>query len=148
MNDLRNKGALSNYDITKKYEAGIILRGYEVKAILEGKGKLMGSFVKFIKNEPYLTNFELPLYSKTSKKIEYYPGRERKLLLKKSEINALHKQVKEKGLTIIPLRIYKKDKFIKVEIALAKGKKRHDKKRDEIEATQKMDLLRMQRDRY
>lgn len=148
MNDLRNKGALSNYEVSKKYEAGIILKGFEVKAILEGKGKLIGSFIKFVKGEPYLTNFELPLYSKTSKKMEYDPSRERKLLLKKTEISALHKQVKEKGLTIIPLRIYQKDKYIKVEIALAKGKKRHDKKRDEIESTQKMDLLRLQKNRY
>lgn len=148
MRDIKNKGVRSSYEISKKYEAGIILKGFEVKAILESKGRLNGAYVKFINNEPYLSNFELPIYSKANKNMEYNPRRDRKLLLNKSEITSLNRQVKEKNYTIIPMRIYRKNKFIKVEVALARGKKLYERKRDQIDQKQKLDLRRLQKSMY
>lgn len=123
---IQNKEALRNYEILEKFEAGLQLYGFEAKAIFNGKGSLKGSYVSKRGNELYLLNFNLPPYQEKNVPQFYDPSRPRKLLLKKKEINYLISKLKTKGLTIIPLRIYNKNRLIKVEIALARGLKKYE----------------------
>ncbi len=125
-----NKKANFNYTIIEKYEAGLSLYGYEVKSIKTGSISLKGSFVSLQNEEFYLTNAFIPLYKFATNITQYNPTRSRKLLLKKSEINSLIGKKKTQGLTFVPIRVYNKGKYLKLEFALAKGKKKHDKRSD------------------
>ncbi len=125
-----NKKASFNYKLIEKYEAGLALRGYEVKSIKTGNISLKGSFVSLDNEEFYLTNAFIPLYKFATNITEYEPTRSRKLLLKKSEINSLIGKKRTAGLTLIPIRVYNKGKYLKLEFALARGKKKHDKRSD------------------
>lgn len=131
MLNLQNKGVLRNYEILEKFSAGIKLNGFEVKALLLGKGSFKGSYVSHKKNELFLKNFYLPAYQEKNTPKNYDPYQDRKLLLTRKEINYLLNQIKQPGLTLIPLRIYNQNKLIKIEIALAKGLKKYEK-RDKI----------------
>ncbi len=123
-----NRKARHNYEIIEKFEAGISLTGSEVKAIREGKVNLKDAFVDLRDMEALLINAHIGLYSNASYN-NHEPLRTRKLLLHRREIHKLDKRVKSRGLTIIPLRMYFNDKGrVKVEIALAKGKREYDKK--------------------
>lgn len=123
-----NRKARYEYEILEKYEAGIKLKGHEVKSIKEGRIKLEGSYVKIIDNEAYLINAHIPLYQYAVDP-DYEPSRSRKLLLHKKEILNLKDNVKEKNLTIVPLACYTLKRNIKVRIGLARGKKKWDKRR-------------------
>jgi SsrA-binding protein len=138
----RNKKALFDYEIIEKYEAGIELKGSEVKAIRAGRVNLKDSFVKIVKDEAFLFNAHISYFETAN--IHFRPDetRPRKLLLHKKEILKLKERVKRESLTIVPLSIYfNKKNFAKVQIALAKGKKLHDKretlKRKEAERSAK-----------
>jgi len=123
-----NRKARHDYEIIEKFEAGISLTGSEVKAIREGKVNLKDAFVDLRDMEALLINAHIGLYSNASYN-NHEPLRTRKLLLHRREIHKLDKRVKSRGLTIIPLRMYFNDKGrVKVEIALAKGKREYDKK--------------------
>ncbi len=123
----RNKKAFHDYFIEDKYEAGVELIGTEVKSIKAGKVSIKESFVRIIKNEIFIMNMSVTHYEfgNINNKNE---TRVRKLLLNKKEIDKLAAKIKEQGYTIVPLSIYTKNRLVKVEIALAKGKKNYDKR--------------------
>jgi len=133
-----NKKAFFNYEILEKLEAGISLLGSEVKSIREGRISLKESFVDIKDGEVYLLNCHISPYE-AANRFNHDPLRPRKLLLHRQEIKRLTGKIKEKGLTLIPTRIYLNDKGkVKVEIALARGKRAYEKK----EAIKARDLER------
>jgi SsrA-binding protein len=129
-----NKRANFDYDIQETYEAGLVLLGYEVKSIKTGHVSLKGSYVTFRKvrgknlPEAYLINAHIPLYKFAGDRPSYDPLRSRKLLLKKKEIAYLMGKKDEQGLTLIPIKIYTKRSFIKLEFGVGKGRKKYDKR--------------------
>lgn len=125
----RNRKAFADYDILEKYEAGAVLAGSEVKSIREGQINLKDSYIQLKGEEAFLFNCHISPYNFANIQ-NHEPTRTRKLLLHKFEIRRLMGKVKERGLTVIPLRVYFKGKNIKVEIALAKGKKIWGKKEE------------------
>ena len=140
-----NKKAFHDYFIEDRYEAGIELIGAEVKSIKLGKVSIKESFVRIIKNEIFIMGMNVTPYEQSALFIPK-DVRVRKLLLHRSEINKIHEKVREKGYTIVPLSIYEKKGLIKVEIALAKGKKNYDKRDSEAEKVQKRDADRQKKE--
>jgi SsrA-binding protein len=125
-----NKKAYFNYEIIKKFQAGIVLNGFEVKSIKKKKMSLAGAFVH-IQQSPlaaFLVGSHVPAYQPANTPKEYNPERSRKLLLNKEELNELIGKSKGKGLTIIPLNVYTERSKIKLTIALGKGKRKIDKR--------------------
>ncbi|MEI8301147.1 MAG: SsrA-binding protein SmpB [Chlamydiota bacterium] len=123
-----NKKAFHDYEILETYEAGIALWGTEIKSLREGGASLQEAYIKILKNEAFLLNAHIPPYL-FGNIYNHSEKRDRKLLLHSYEIKKLKKAIQEKGLTIIPLGIYLNGKGIcKVKIAIAKGKKLHDKR--------------------
>ncbi len=125
-----NKKATFEYEILDKYEAGIKLQGTEVKSIREGSCNINDSYVIIKNNKPYILNMNIAKY-KNGNIFNHDETRTRELLLNKSEIRKLEAKVKEKGLSIVALKLYFKEALVKVEIALARGKNIRDK-RDSI----------------
>ncbi len=123
-----NKKAYFNYEILEKFEAGIVLTGQEVKSIKSGRIDLAGSYVVLKNEEAYLINANIPPYQPKNVSPDYDPERSRKLLLKKSEIKYLIGKSQEKGLTLIPLKIYTKRGKIKLEFGIGKVRKKIDKR--------------------
>ncbi|MFO7445465.1 MAG: SsrA-binding protein SmpB [Ignavibacteriaceae bacterium] len=134
-----NRKARYEYSILQTYEAGIVLQGTEVKSLRQGKANLVDSYANLKNGELWLFGTHISEYTQGNIN-NHEPTRPRKLLLKSNEIRKLIGKVKEKGLTLIPLRLYFKGGKVKVEIALAKGKKVHDKR----ESIAKRDLKRDQ----
>jgi len=129
MEDLaRNKRAYFDYEILEKFEAGIELLGFEVKAIKSGQVNLGGAYVIVRGGEAYLINADIPPYQPLNTPEGYDSKRNRRLLLKKDEISSLIGKAEERGLTLLPLRVYSKHSFIKVEIGLGKSRKKKDKR--------------------
>ncbi|HEX2868085.1 MAG TPA: SsrA-binding protein SmpB [Ignavibacteriales bacterium] len=124
-----NRKARHEYSILQTYEAGIVLQGTEVKSIRQGKANLLDSYATLKDGELWLVNSHISVYEQGNIN-NHDPLRTRKLLLNKSEIRKLIGKVKEKGLTLVPLRLYFKNGKVKVELALAKGKKVYDKRED------------------
>ena len=122
-----NRKAFHNYNIGEKVEAGIALTGSEIKSIREGKISMSDAYVRPANKEMWLLNMHIARYEASSY-MSHEPLRPRKLLLHRKEILGLTGKVAEKGLTLVPTRLYLKGNFAKVEIALAKGKKLHDKR--------------------
>ena len=137
-----NRKANFEYHIISTYEAGIALVGSEVKSIRLGQTNLNDAFIVFDKhNEAYIKNMHISTYKDASlDKVD--EKRSRKLLLNRNEINKLISKTKEKGFTCIPLKIYLKNNFVKLEIALAKGKHLYDKKKSLAEKDIKRDAER------
>jgi len=128
MTEIRNRSAYHEFFIEDKYEAGIVLLGTEVKSLREGRASFNDSFCVIHKGEMWIRSLHIAEYSHGTVN-NHDPVRERKLLLQKKEIKKIEGKMKEKGYTLVPLRIYFNDKnLIKVEIGLAKGKKLHDKR--------------------
>lgn len=123
-----NKSAPPNYNIEEKIEAGIMLLGSEVKAVRLGHADLKGSYVKIIGSEAYVVNAKIFPYP-YSRVEQYDEARTRKLLLHKKQIIALKSRLEQGSFVLIPLSLYLKNNHIKLEIALARGKKKHEKKR-------------------
>lgn len=129
--NIKNRQATFEYELQEKYVAGMVLTGTEIKSIREGKVNLQDGYVYFNNNEAYVKGITISPYSH-GMHFNHDATRERKLLLKKSEIKKLESRVEEKGLTLLPLRLFITDRgFAKLEIAIGKGKKTHDK-RDSI----------------
>ena len=124
----KNRKAHFSYSIEETFEAGLVLTGHEVKSIRGGQVSLDGAYVSIRNGEGFLKNAYVGKYKQASNLDGYDENRERKLLLKKQEINRLIGQTKEKSATLIPLEIYSSKKFIKVKVGLAKGKKQFDKR--------------------
>lgn len=123
-----NKKAYFSYNILENFEAGISLNGQEVKSIRMGKINLLGSYVVIRNGEAYLVGANIPPYQPKNAPEGYDPQRSRKLLLKKKEIGYLIGKTKQKGLTLVPLRVYTKNRLIKLGFGLVKGKKEFDKR--------------------
>lgn len=127
-NYAENRKAHFNYEVLEKYEAGIELLGFEVKSVRGGQMSLEGAYVIIRGGEAYLINAQVPPYQIKNTPADYDPLRNRKILLTKKEIGKLASSEKNKSLTIVPLSVYNKGRKIKIEIALAKGKKKFDKR--------------------
>ncbi len=123
-----NRKARFDYEILEKYEAGIELLGMEVKSVRASRMSLEGAFVIVRGREVFLINSNIPPYQVNNTPKDYDSLRNKKLLLTKKEINTLAGSEKNKSLTIVPISVYNKGRKIKIEIALAKGKKKHDKR--------------------
>ena len=124
-----NKKAYHDYFILENYEAGIALHGTEVKSLRMGKCSIKEAFIRVENGEVYIYGMHIRPYAKGNI-FNKDPLRVRKLLLHKSEINKLLGKTKEKGIAIVPLKVYFKGSLVKVEIGLAKGKKLYDKRQD------------------
>jgi len=122
-----NRKAYHNYYIHDSLEAGIVLTGSEIKSIRAGRINLRDAYVRPEKGELWLMNAHIARYDASSY-MSHEPARPRKLLLHSKQIDNLISRIKEKGLTLVPLKLYIKDSRAKVEIALGKGKKLHDKR--------------------
>ena len=122
-----NRSAGHNYHLLERYEAGLVLTGTEVKAAKTGKIQLKESYAEVSEDEAWLMNAHISEYSHGNI-MNHVPVRKRKLLLHRSEIEKLRGETREKGLTLIPTKLYLKGGRIKIEIAVAKGKKLHDKR--------------------
>ena len=128
MNLVEHKKARFDYEVLEEYEAGIELLGHEVKSLRAHHGKLEGSHVIVRGGEVYIIGMSVPPYQPKNTPKEYDPARTRKLLLTKKEIAALAVFEGQKGLTIIPLSVYNKQSKLKVRIAVARGRKKYDKR--------------------
>ena len=122
-----NKKAYFNYEVLEDLEAGISLEGTEVKSLRSGRFSFTDSYIKIINNELILVGFTIQPYDKGSI-FNHTPDRNRRLLVHKSEIKRLRRKVEEKGLTLIPTKVYLKGNNIKVQVSLCRGKDLHDKK--------------------
>ncbi len=123
-----NRKAHFNYEILEKYEAGLVLTGSEVKSLRKGQASLDGAFVSMRDGHPAIVGMHIALYQPSNPSSTADSRRERGLLLKASEILELTERARTEGLAIIPLSIYQKGKRMKMAIALARGKKKYDKR--------------------
>ncbi len=122
-----NRKANFEYEILNRYEAGIVITGTEVKSLREAKVNLQEAYGRIINNEAWIINSHINEY-KFGNINNHNPVRDRKLLLNKREIRKIKQQLQEKGLTMVPLKIYFKGSLVKVEVGIAKGKKLYDKR--------------------
>ncbi len=137
-----NRRAEYEYNLLERIEAGIVLTGTEIKSIRQGKANLNDAYCYFKKNELFIRSMFVAEYPFATY-FNHEPRRPRKLLLKRSELRKLEKKVKERGLTIVPLKLYINDRgFAKVEIALAQGKKVYDKRKSIKEKDSKREVER------
>jgi SsrA-binding protein len=138
-----NRSARRDYFILEAFEAGIALQGAEVKSLRAGKASLAESFAKVEDGEIFLYHMHVSPYEYAGK--DQDPIRPKKLLLRKKEIDHIVAQIAQKGLALIPLKVYFKDGYAKVELGIAKGKKQYDKREDikKREAERAMDRARM-----
>ncbi|HUX85176.1 MAG TPA: SsrA-binding protein SmpB [Chitinophagaceae bacterium] len=126
--DIFNRSATYEYAVSEKFVAGLVLTGTEIKSLRQGKASFTDAFCYFVKGELFLRNLHIAEYSHGNI-TNHDPLRERKLLLHKRELHKLETRTREKGFTIIPLKLFiNQAGFAKLEIALAKGKKIHDKR--------------------
>jgi SsrA-binding protein len=126
-----NKKAFFDYFIEERYEAGIVLEGWEVKAIRAGRAQIKEGYVVLQKGAFYLIGAHFSALASASTHVNPEAVRTRKLLLKQDEINKLIGKVEQRGYTLVPINLHYKGGFVKLEIGLAKGKKQHDKRATE-----------------
>jgi SsrA-binding protein len=141
-----NRHALRDYQILDRLEAGITLNGSEVKSLRGGKGSLSESFARVRDGEVWLENMHIPPYEQGEKR-GYDPLRPRKLLLHRGEIERLVGKSAERGLTLVPMRVYFTHGLAKVELGLGKGKQLHDKRETSKQRDWERDRARLLRDR-
>lgn len=141
MSIANNKKAFFDYFIEEKFECGIVLKGTEVKSVRQGKVSIKESFVRIIKDEIFIMGMYVAKYEQGNI-FNVEERRVRKLLMHKKEIKKINEKVKEKGNTIVPLSVYLKKGLLKVEIALAKGKKNYDKRDVLAKKAQERDMAR------
>ncbi|MGO4888876.1 SsrA-binding protein SmpB [Anaerobacillus sp. MEB173] len=142
----QNKKARHDYHIEETYEAGIVLTGTEIKSVRAGKANIKDAFVRIQNNEAFLWNAHISPYEQGNR-YNHDPLRTRKLLLHKKQINMLIGATREKGYTLVPLKIYIKNGFAKVLVALAKGKKNYDKRETLKKKDAKREIERAFRER-
>jgi SsrA-binding protein len=141
-----NRRAYHDYFIDDKLEAGIMLTGTEVKSVRNGRTNLRDGFVRIDGNEAWLENVHISPYAQANV-MNHEPMRPRKLLLHRKEISSLVGKVRQKGYTLIPLRVYFSRNHAKVEVGLARGKKQYDKRGAIAERDAKRDIARAMRTR-
>ena len=142
-----NKKAFHDYFIEDTYEAGIELKGTEIKSVRKGSVNLKDSFIRIKNDEAFIENMHIAHYEQGNR-FNHEPLRTRKLLLHKKQIKKLQKEVKENGLTIVPTKLYFNTSKLKVEVALARGKKLYDKRQDLKEKDSKRDIERALKNAY
>ena len=142
-----NKKAYHDYFILDTYEAGIVLHGTEVKSLRMGKCSIKESFIRIENGEVFIYGMHISPYEKGNI-FNKDPLRVKKLMLHKAEINKLIGKTKEKGMAIVPLKVYFKGSLVKVEIGLAKGKKLYDKRASMAERDSKREIERAMKARY
>ena len=138
-----NRQARFNYEILETYEAGIELLGTEVKAVKGGQANLRDAYGIVRKGQIMLLNMYIPPHRTTSVYFNHEPTRTRRLLLHKDEIRKLIAEVQQKGLTLVPLKVYQKEGWIKVDIAVVRNKKLHDKREDMKKRDDKREIERV-----
>lgn len=144
---LTNKRAFHDYEILEKYEAGIVLHGTEVKSLRQGRASFKDSYAKVLDDELWLVNFHITPYDHGGY-TNHDAIRRRKLLLHKYEVKRLIGKIEERGLTVVPLRLYFKGSYAKVELGLARGKKTHDKRADIAKRDMDRDAQRELKNKY
>jgi SsrA-binding protein len=142
-----NRKARHDYDVEDRFEAGIALTGSEIKSVRGGKMNLRGSYAKIMNNEVVLYDAHISPYEQSGTFFNHNPTRPRKLLLHRREISRLTGLVREKGLTLVPLRVYFKGRLAKVELAVARGKKNYDKRQDIAKRDAQRDIDRVMKSR-
>ncbi|HMR58863.1 MAG TPA: SsrA-binding protein SmpB [Cyclobacteriaceae bacterium] len=141
--NVRNKQATFNYELLDKFIAGIVLRGTEIKSIREGKVNLQDGYCYFSKGEMFVKGISITPYAQGTH-YNHEAGRERKVLMKKAELIKLEAKTEEKGLALIPVRLFINDRGLaKLEIGLGRGKKTHDKRESIKERDVKRELNRI-----
>lgn len=138
-----NRKAKYDFEILDTYEAGVVLAGYEVKSIRNGQGKLDGAHIVVRGGEAFLVGATIPPFQVANAPQNYDPERPRKLLLSQKQIETLFQKSEKQGLTIVPLKWYNKNRKVKLEIAIARGKKKHDKRETIKERDVKRDIARI-----
>ncbi|MFW5807978.1 MAG: SsrA-binding protein SmpB [Spirochaetota bacterium] len=141
MDIARNKRARFEYDILENFEAGIVLKGTEVKSLREGRVNINEAFAKIQNEEVFIQQMSISPYSRGNIH-NHVPDRPRKLLMHKREIKRLTGKIKEKGLTLVPLRLYFKNGIAKIELGLAKGKTLYDKRETLKKRTDQREIQR------
>lgn len=145
---IKNKKARFQYEILEKHECGIVLTGSEVKSLRNGKASLEESFALIRGDEAFLRDCNIQPYMQAAGVGQHEPTRERKLLMHRREIRKLFQQVTQKGLTLIPIRLFFNERGLaKVLIGLARGKKLHDKRQDTKKREHQRDMDRAMRRR-
>lgn len=142
-----NRKARFEYHLLDTFECGIELRGTEVKALREGGASFADAYVHVHRGEALLESFHIRHYSHASPGLNHDPVRSRKLLLKRREIEKMAGLAEQKGYTLVPTRIYTRGRWIKLEVALARGKKLHDKRQDQKQKIAKREMDRAMKER-
>lgn len=143
----KNKKAYFDYFLEEKFEAGIVLKGSEIKAIRAGRVNLKDSFIRFVQGEAFLFNAHIGRLETTHHFYAHEERGSRKLLLHKKQIVKMVKAVEKDGYTVVPLQLYFNDRnIVKIQIAIAKGKQLHDKRNDMKEKDMKRDMERSMKD--
>lgn len=141
----KNKRAFYDYEIQDVVEAGIILQGHEVKSVKTGHISLKGSYVSVNQDEAWLLNAHIPPYKHASDLDDYNPDRSRKLLLHRNEIKRFIGKKQERGISIVPIKVYGKRGLIKVQIGIGRGKRNIDKREKIKQRQDNRDARRMMR---
>ncbi|SFR03332.1 SsrA-binding protein SmpB [Desulfoscipio geothermicus] len=144
---ITNRKARHEYHVDETYEAGIALTGTEIKSIRAGKANLQDSYARVENGELILYNMHISPYEQGNR-FNHEPKRPRKLLMHKREIMRLLGQTREKGFSLIPLKLYFKNSWVKVELALARGKKKYDKREDIAARDAKREMDRAMKNRH
>lgn len=146
--NIKNKKAYFDFEIIEKYTAGIRLTGTEIKSIRLGKASLVDVYCNFYNSELFVKGMQIAEYAWGTYN-NHEPKRERKLLLQKKELNKLERKVKEKGLTIVALRLFlNPNGYAKLDIGLARGKKEFDKREDIKQKDAKREMARLRKNNY
>jgi SsrA-binding protein len=146
---IKNKRAFFNFEITDQFTAGIQLMGSEVKSVRAGKASMSEAYVYLKKKELFIKGMHIAVYTEAAHNGHSDPVRERKLLLNKRELEKIAKRIKEKGMAVVPIKMFLTGRgFLKVEIGLGKGKKTHDKRESLKGKEAKRDIERANNDRY
>jgi len=144
---LKNRKAFHNYEIIEKLEAGVALKGTEVKSLREGRASFKDSYGRVLNGELWLIGFHISPYENGTI-YNHEPDRNRKLLLHKREIKRIRGKTEERGLTVVPTQVYFKEGLAKFEIALARGKNIHDKRKDIAKRDMDRDAQRELKNKY
>ena len=142
-----NKRATYDYEILEKIEGGLVLKGYEVKSVKTGHVSLKGAYVTVKSGELFLTNANIPAYQPANMPESYDPTRPRKVLARKSQIKSLIGKISQKGLTLVPIRVYSKRGLVKLEFGIGKGKRKIDKKESIKKREEKVKMERILKDK-
>jgi len=143
-----NRKATFDYEFLEKYEAGLVLTGHEVKSAKKGHLSLQGSYVVIRDEEAWLLNANIASFQPKNAPPDFEPLRTRKLLLHRHEIQSLIGKTQQKGLTLVPIRVYTKKTRVKLEFALARGKRKADKREKIIKRETKRDIDRALRGKF